>query len=674
MKNILRFISLVTLSIIAAPALALINPRVQPNHLFKQYERVVVATVEKVDSRGKTLSFAIDEVVKGELDAKSVTLTASEQAGLESVLAVSEGQQVVAFVGQAGRRGKDKILYYVGGGRWYQASIDNLNKPDTWTIVRNPDEGLDPGSESIMFGVFNGAIGQLAELVRDEAADRGYYPATPFTRFEDTTLAKLDGPIHGVGLHDLNADGRLDVIAAAGRAGVRVLLQDDQSGFIDATEKLGLADARTRSVSATDFDHDGDADLLLDAVIFAEHEGRFVKEDHHLPEMKGSIAAAFIELNGDGYPDVVVSRKGAGLAAFQNPGAAAAGRAVEGMASPWTDVTRRLGLDADEIARGTGYFEPTDWNADGKADLFYLAGPGYLLVRRDDGAFAIEALSDDEYAEWTTAAAGPIIAPGHESAFVVGGWQKMLLSSLREGVEQDPGIAIADVTRYGNEIQDDAPNLLMTLADDLNADGNIDLYAASQDDASPAMMATNRGYGSFMLPEKYAGGQVVPPAAYTAAAHGLAAGDVNADGANDLLIGRADGTLTLLINRTLVDRPDEVRPSHMQDERRRIQARMLTIVPTGPGSLGARIELHDTNQRLVASRRIGGNVGIGCAPPHQTTLAVRQPGRYHLAVRFAHGLQQVLEIDLCDGQPRHQRLQVKSPDPSPTATVPTVAQ
>jgi len=90
--------------------------------------------------------------------------------------------------------------------------------------------------------------------------------------------------------------------------------------------------------------------------------------------------------------------------------------------------------DPQNGGEGTGYFEAVDWDGDGRTDL----------------------------------AAAPIIDAEKTAAFIgLQDGNKML-------VENDSGDVI-DITRYGNEIQDDAPGMFMTLAEDLTADGRIDL-------------------------------------------------------------------------------------------------------------------------------------------------------------------------------------------------------
>jgi hypothetical protein len=242
---------------------------------------------------------------------------------------------------------------------------------------------------------------------------------------------------------------------------------------------------------------------------------------------------------------------------------------------------------------------------------------------------------------------GCITEPGVSGAIIVHSEGKLLLESRRGG--------IADVTRFGNEIQDDVAAASMVLADDLNADGTVDIYIATRQKGSPSFFATNRGYASFMLEEKYAPGKVIPAEVYNTAAAALAAGDVDGDGANDLLVAGSDGTIRLLLNRTLEGRLAATRPSTPADERKRIEAKSLTVrFDSAVGVVGARVRLLDAEGACVAAGAIGSNIGVGCCGPQQTILTVREPGRYVLEVQFSDGAKSTTPVDLQADKPRHQ--------------------
>jgi hypothetical protein len=480
-------------------------------------------------------------------------------------------------------------------------------------------------------------------MMKDFSEDRAYFPAVPFTRFSAAPLVKLDKPVRGVAVLDLNRDGRLDIVATS-EAGARVFVQNEQGEFQDKTSDWGIKGIASRSVSLADVNGDGAVDLLLDGVLYFQKNGKWERTEH-LPAQAKVLSAAFVELNQDGYPDVVISRDGGGLAAFVN-------RLHED--NGFEDWTKTLALDRVENGAGrSGFFEATDWNGDGRTDLLYLAGPGYLLTAGELGSpMTSVTLNEEDAMEFGAAAAAPIVTPGTMAGLVPNAETKMLM-------EFDNKVDFRDITRYGNEIQDDVPGLYMALAEDLNADGRVDLYISTKAAGSPSFYVDNRGYGSFMMPDKYAKQPTFPAAMYNQAANGLAAGDLTGDGANDLVVGGNDGTLWIATNETLKERPEKPEVSTRLDERKQIAARLVTVrfEPT-MGVVGARLELLDSEERLVAARSIGSNVGTGCSGPHQVVFAVREPGAHKLRIRFSDGTNSEKAVDLSAEQPRHQVLTI----------------
>ena len=624
-----------------SPVHAVINPSLQPSHLADRYLNVILCRVTAVDSSRLTAVLKVEGVSKGDFAAKDITLTAANNDLAEAILSLQRGQILVAYAGKNRRRHETDVLYYIGRGVWYTATM--AGGPDRWQILANADQGKDPSSRDVMFGTFNGEVASLWEMMQDVARGVAYYPAVPLTRFSAKTIANLDGPVRGVAVYDVDHDGRLDLFACSA-AGSRLFVQNDQGAFVDRTEVLGPAATRSASCSSADVDADGYADLLLDGVLYRRINGKFARSND-VPNVGECVSAAFMEYNGDGYPDVVVSRRDEGLALYVNPG-------EEGGA--FEDRTDDAGLsDQSNGAGQTGYFEVCDWDLDGRTDLIYVAGPGYLLWQNDSGVFeSWEIAGPDQRFDGGTAAFSTITRPGQPSVYLVDGDRKSLVCEAADG-------ALADVIPSGNEIQDPVCGLLMALAEDLNADGTVDLYAASRAAGASSFYVSNRGYASFMLPEKYRGGKVVPPEVYNRAAWGLAAGDATGDGAIDLLVGAVDGTLSLLINETLSDRPRRADVSTTHDLRKQVQTRIVTVRPAGgKGLLGCRLTLVDQQGKPVTHRWIGTNVGTGCCGPAQITLAIREPGSYALHLRRGDGSEQKRPLTVNEQTPRHQLLSI----------------
>ena len=241
----------------------------------------------------------------------------------------------IKFIGQANQRGKNQILTYSGGGEWQTGTKDAADPAKlVWNTVISPmDENAG------MSGTYNGAVERLGELMADRAKEVDYFPAEPCDQFaNDLVVGTFTKPIRGVALYDFAGTGRPGIYACSD-GGDRIYLQTGPLKFTDATAKLGLTGVSSRSVSFADINADGRPDLLAGATLFlAEGDGdaRTFKRSELLPAKAGEnlLCAAFMEVNGDGYPDVVASHIGGGLSIYLNPGAAG---------GPFSDASEKLG-------------------------------------------------------------------------------------------------------------------------------------------------------------------------------------------------------------------------------------------------------------------------------------------------------------------------------------------
>jgi len=612
------------LSLMVIPVMAVINPNLQPRHLLERYKTAVIGTVTAIDETKKTVTLKITRVVKGTFAATNVILTASDDAA-QGLFSISKGQSVVAFIGN--KKDAGKILFYTG--TWNTGLIADAAKPGEWNWVT-----VELSNE--MVGIFNGAVEQLASLLADAVDNRDYFPATPLIKFQnDRVLGTLAQPVCGVALADLNNDGRLDAVATS-TAGVRVWLQREGIRFDDTTSALGLEGAPATSVAVADADGDGLVDLLLDGVLWKGSAKGFAKTGS-VPAITGLITATFQDMDGDGWPDVLAATR-AGAKVYLNPAQASAS---------FVDATSRLGLDKPECGGGqAGLVSAGDWNDDGRTDLFLAAGTGYLLVRGQTGVFqprthsldlGLKAADDGELCGGAAFATlwrhdtASLLVPRHAGFALM--------------VDQDG--KLADIIGYCNETSEPSGRQLWTLAEDLNADGQVDIYTASGSKGSSDVCHLNRGYGSFMRPMKY-NGSAFPGEGYAAGSWGVAVGDVNGDGAMDMLLGGSDGGVRLLLNDSLSLRGnvDENTASFYLTQL--TGARIIKVDLTGRGALGASITLrHDERNVVVAQRSMGGNGVAGSWSGGPLAIAIREPGNYSLTVRRSDGgiSTQKLKID-----------------------------
>ncbi len=643
--------TLVLLLVSTGTARAMVNPSLQPYHLFERYVTVIGGVVEKIDEANDLVIIRVTARFKGAFKPDRVTLVVKKTAGEEggepadpyaemepdlatALEAAAVGGKVVAFIGKTRLRHEREGLLYIRE-HWHEVELADLASPERWIWKSNL------GDE--MVGTYFGRPELLYDLCQDTAAHRVFFPAMPYVKFlEATTLGTLGGPVRGVALHDVNGDGRLDAFACEPTRGGRLYLRATGGGFADATQAMGLGGVKSVSCSFADFNADGRCDLLADNVIYAGTGEGFAAAQ--TLAIKGAVlSAAFVELNGDGYPDVVIACEAGGLRAFMNPGP---GGRPEG--AGFTDATAKLGLDAKAAGAGeTFYFVPGDWNGDGRCDLFLSTGNGILLVQNNAGRF--QPVKHDLRCSFEVTNPTVVRHTGAGCFAPI-----MRADTMDLVVAADIGIHVIanhngtpiDVTGLGNESRLAHGDHRATLAEDLNADGNVDLLTLSSGERGEHAFHNNRGYGQFMFldvnPVPYT---ALPGKAFETGAGGAAAGDVNGDGTADLLLGGVDGVLRLCLNDTLSRRKPTPHPT--PNERILENAGLLSVHVRGPrGVTGATVTLTAADGRILARRQIGTQVLTGCSGPNSLCLAVREPGRCTLTVRFADGHAEAWPVEL----------------------------
>jgi len=649
-------IAALTILLTAPTTRALVNPLLQPIHLYERYKVVLSVTVvsadlgnEDEDVESGRVTLKVITVCKGDFAAKEIVIhvPAKKDRGQPQHDANDEwniwdvavkGRTFVAFVGKKRRRGADEVLLYCGERQWHHARMADKAKPPVWTY--------ESASAQVMVGTFNGASDRLAEMMVDAKNRTAFFPAVPTVRLNrDVTIGTLPGPAGGVALFDIDGDGDLDVLACSAK-GVRAFLQEGRMKFSDATAKLGLSGVSGVSCALADVNGDGQSDLLIDTQLFLKG-----KEGFSRPRAVGASAAAplkvssFVELNGDGHADILLSHAGGGLTALLNDGH---GR--------FADATEKLGLADKECgAGGNGYFAPGDWSGDGRTDLYYATGKGLILVQDAKGRFRpIKHSLGFDYR------CAPDYKPGRTGAGCFGAvYRQDALDLVSPG---DSTLAVVanlagkarDVSVDGNEIGLCAARQIATLVEDLNMDGYADLYTISRDPVQENKFHTNRGYGSFMEPSLYAAEAFGK--AHSKGAGGVAAGDVNGDGMNDLLLGHADGEIALVLSDAAeVRKPTEHPTWHAKKLQ---QTCILSVSLEGRGVVGADVRLVDGKGDTVIRRCVGTQVLTGCRGPDTVNLAVREPGDYTLRVRFADGTVQERKVTI--GRVKHVPLTVRN--------------
>jgi hypothetical protein len=617
---------------------AVINAGLQPYDLMQyRYTHVLALTINQVDQKDTKIVAHVAQSFKGTF-VVDTSITLSFVGPLKQALAdtcFQPGRSMVAFVGRK-RRSRELMVYADG---FYLGQMTDNN---TWILDRSSEQtvGMDGQTIGTLAGTWNGATDQLIRLLQDISEERDHFPRKAYARFKpDILIDKLDQPITGLGLYDIEGDGDEDIIACS-PAGDRAYLQIAPLRFVDTTKGLAL-DSTSTSCSLADFNGDFLSDLLVGGVLyqgtFSDNRFRFSKTNLLPANFNNLKCTAFVELNGDGFPDIMASIIGQGLRAFINQ---------EGVS--FKEVTADMNLDQPVCGAGkTGFFAAGDWNGDRRSDIFYAAGPGYLLVKDRQGifkpiehniAFKFTVGLQDEPGQTGAGVFLPLLSPERMD----------LVIPLEDGwltIANHRGKPV-DITPWGNEISEGSNDHLATIAADLNLDGHIDFYTISSATNGHNRFIINRGYGSFMLATVHKHfGRMFDGPTHEQGGTAAAIGDIDDDGAPDLIIGNSRGHLTIILNDTLATRnpiPHATREIAVLQETRLLSVRVLG----SKGVVNARIQLFDANKFLIARCDLGTNIGSGCCGPNRVTMAVRQPGYYQLRVTYADGLERNQTIDL----------------------------
>jgi len=631
--------------ILLAPAHAVINAGLQPYDLFKsRYSRALALEVTAVEASG--LKCKVVKTIKGKEEPQARIDLRFEEAlveVLESAVAdgdIKVGDPIAVFAGRK-RATKDFMLY---ANSFY---LGKIQEPGVWKINRTGQGATGTSGEQLntLAGTWNGATPQLIKLLEDAAAERDHFPRKAYVRFkEDVLLDKLDAPVGALAVFDIEGDGDDDIVACS-EEGDRIYLQTDPMVFVNATEKFGL-DSRSVSCALADANADGLNDLLAGAVLyqgqFAGNKFTFKKTDFLPVSLAVDLkTATFVDLDGDGYPDVLASVKGQGLKAFKNPGK---------KGGAYAEVTQALGLDQSECGAGAdAHVTPGDWNNDGRIDLFLASGKGLLLLQSEKGIFAPKehkvefkfTTGANDKAGMTGAGVMMPVLQNERVDLVVPMEESWLVIANNKGEAQD-------VTRWGNEISEGSNDHLSTIGEDLNLDGYLDFFTVSRADNGHNRFIINRGYGSFMLAPTHKHYEYVfKGPSSERGGWSSATGDLNNDGAPDLVVGNGHGEVTLIVNDTLEARKPIEHPQREVAVLEKTHLLQVRVMGT-KGVTNARLRLLDESGRVIGRRDLGANVSGGSCGSTRVTFAVRQPGVCHLEVRYSDGLERKQKVDLTE--------------------------
>ena len=638
---------LCTVLVFTSSSHAVINAGLQPFDLFQQYSQIFAGKVTAVDKAQHTFTLSVDESFKGSYTRSQEIVVKATETQHDAFIRRAEdgelvrGAHVAVLMGGKGRRSENKALLYFGksfciGTKMSETQIE-------WSRSDDEAVGIDGAKISTMAGTWYGSTKQFIRLLDDISQDRSFFPRKAYVRFkEDIRLDTFDETaVNSVGLFDIDQDGDLDVYACC-NDGDRVYLQMEPMVFVNATDWVGL-DCASPSCSFADMNADGMIDLLTGGEIrlgqYQDNRLQFQYQELIPSDIAYEVkTSAFVELNGDGYPDVVMTMNQGGLKAFINPGS---------KGGAFINVTSRMGLDSDACGvNDVGFFTVGDWNNDGRTDIFFAAWKGYMLLQESGGYATMNHKIAFNFLSGREETAGLTGAGCFASIFDTGALDLVVpIESGWHVIENCAGIPV-DVTEYGNEISEGSYLHLATLTEDLNLDGYIDLYTVSRQESGQNRFIINRGYGSFMLASSHKHYEYMfNGPAHTRGGTAVASGDINGDRCPDLLIGNQHGELTIILNDTLeVRKPIE----HPTREVKILQeTRLLDVRITGTkGVVNAKILIKDESGNTIARRDLTRNTSIGSCGPNHVYFALRNSGVYSLEVTYSDGLVRSQSVDL----------------------------
>lgn len=191
---------------------------------------------------------------------------------------------------------------------------------------------------------------------------------------ERIELPRPEGSVRGAIAVDFDGDGYPDILLV-GTGGLKLLHNNGKGNFEDWTEKWGLtADPGAGAAAFADYDRSGRPSLLTSAGrLYTNLGDKFRDDTARLPATPLRVrnpgeAMAWMDIDGDGRPDIVCSVGTRGLAAFRNLG---------GPEKWFEDVSDKVGLGAEGLGLDPANFlTALDLNGDGRADfILNLANP-----------------------------------------------------------------------------------------------------------------------------------------------------------------------------------------------------------------------------------------------------------------------------------------------------------
>ncbi len=189
------------------------------------------------------------------------------------------------------------------------------------------------------------------------------YSTTAFSDVSQTNLPQIatQGRSMDAKPADLDGDGDLDIIVTGEFSYNLILMNDGNGKFTDETlDRLPLKRYDSEDIAASDFDLDGDIDILfvsednfVNEYYINDGKGYFADHSYRLPIEGKSNAINVLDINNDGYPDVVIGNDGVNNCLMNDT------------KGGWIDSPERI----PQSSKTTQDIEMGDVNGDGYSDI-----------------------------------------------------------------------------------------------------------------------------------------------------------------------------------------------------------------------------------------------------------------------------------------------------------------
>ena len=479
----------------------------------------------------------------------------------------------------------------------------------------------------------------------------------------------------GGGFFDYDGDGDLDIYLVNGaphpgtssETPTNALYRNDGDGnFTEVTVAAGVGDTNFgMGMTAADYDNDGDEDLYVtnfgDNVLYRNNgDGTFTDVTAHAGVAAGgwSASAAFGDADGDGYVDLFVTRyvdfrldnhKFCGnlaqnLKAYCHPDVYNPEPSIlfrnQGDGT-FVDVTEASGVATPGEGKSLGVVW-SDYDNDGDLDIYVANDSMRNMLFQNDGTGAftdVTLLAGVGYSENGQAQAGM----GTDVADYDGdGWLDIIVTNLDfeyNAVYRGDASGIFTDASYTSGLAEPSLNYVGfgTLFFDYDNDGWLDVFVANghiiDNIAAFGSVSTyretnflfrNNGDGTFADVSSSAGA----PFAIEDVARGAAAGDIDRDGDEDVLLTRCGQGAVLLSNEG--------------GNANNWLALKLVGTSSNRSAVGARVTVHVGNESFVREVKAGSSYlsqsaleltfGLGDAPETD-----------RIEIRWPNGIEETLE-------------------------------